>query len=85
MPDQTQKPSPNAPTTVMVAILVGAVMIAIVGTFVPDWVGLTGAPATIMRLAFYAIAVIDVVIAFWLRARLRKAQGSTSTGPVQRQ
>jgi len=69
----------------MAAVLVGAVFIAVVGTFLPGLIGLDGAPALIMRLAFYAIAVIDVALAFWLRARIRKARGMNSGGPVQRQ
>lgn len=68
----------------MAAILLGAVILAVIGTFLPDLIGLTGWPAIAMRLVFYAIAAIDVAIAFWLRARIRKA-GSRGSGTVQRQ
>ena len=70
MHDQTRKPPPGAATIVMAAILVGAVMIAVIGTFLPGWVGLTGGPAIAMQLVFYAIAAVDVAVAFWLRANL---------------
>jgi membrane protein implicated in regulation of membrane protease activity len=85
MPDQTERPPSNAATIVMASILVGAVMVAFVGTFLPGWIGLTGGPAIAMQLVFYAIAAIDVAVAFWLRARLRKTQSSRSGGTVQRE
>jgi membrane protein implicated in regulation of membrane protease activity len=84
MPEQTQTPPPTAATTAMAAILVGAVIIAVIGTFLPGWIGLTGGPAIAMQLVFYAIAAIDVAVAFWLRARLRKARSSRDGGTVQR-
>jgi hypothetical protein len=84
MPDQTRQPPSGAATAVMAAILLGAVILAAVGTFLPSIVGLTGWPAVAMQLVFYAIAAIDVAIAFWLRARLRKTRSSHSTGAVQR-
>ena len=70
---------------IMAVNLTGAVIIAAIGTFVPSLIGLTGAPALAMQLVFYAVAVIDVAIAFWLRAKIRKARQSNSGGPVQRQ
>lgn len=70
---------------VTAAILVGAVMIAVIGTFLPGWAGLTGMPAVALQLVFYAIAAIDVAIALWLRARLRKARRPDDSGPVRRQ
>ncbi|HEV8392469.1 MAG TPA: hypothetical protein VGQ35_21620 [Dongiaceae bacterium] len=82
------RPAPNAAGTILsAAILSGAVIIAAIGTFLPGLIGLTGAPAIIIPLVFYAVAAIDVGIAFWLRARLRKARqsGSQSGGTVQRQ
>ena len=85
MPDQPQKSSANAPTTVMAAILIGAAFLAIIGTILPAFIGLTGTPALIFRITFYAIAVIDVVIAFWLRGKLQKARSSRPGGTVRRQ
>ncbi len=85
MPHESRTPPPNAATITMAAVLAGAVMIAIVGTFLPGWVGLTGGPAVALQLVFYAIAAIDVAVAFWLRARLRKIQSSRGGGTVQRE
>jgi membrane protein implicated in regulation of membrane protease activity len=85
MPDQTQKPPSSIATNVMAAILVGAVIVAFVGTFLPGWVGLTGVPAVVMQLVFYAIAAIDVAVALWLRAKVRKAKSQVRGSSVQRQ
>lgn len=75
---------PAAANAIMAAILGGALLIAVVGTFLPDLVGLAGPPAWAMRLVFYAVAAIDVAVAFWLRARLRKAR-ETGGQTVRRQ
>jgi len=69
----------NAPTSatsgvLTAAILSGAVIIAAIGTFLPDLIGMEGTPALVLRLVFYAVAAIDVAIAFWLRARINKAR-----------
>ena len=78
-------PDHRAPTNARVlnaAIISGAVIIAVLGTFLPDLIGIEGTPALVLRLVFYAVAAIDVAIAFWLRARISKAQ--KSGGAVQR-
>lgn len=85
MADPARQPPSSTATAVMAAILVGAVILAVIGTFLPGLIGLTGWPAVAMQLVFYAIAVIDVAIALWLRARLRKAGSSRGGGTVQRQ
>jgi membrane protein implicated in regulation of membrane protease activity len=85
MPDQPDARPPNATGTIVTAaILSGAVMIALIGTFVSGWIGLSGTPAIALQLAFYAVAALDVAIAFWLRAKLRKARNADG-GAVQRQ
>jgi membrane protein implicated in regulation of membrane protease activity len=84
MPDQTRQPPSSTATAVMAAILLGAVILAVIGTFLPDLIGLTGLSAIAMQLVFYAIAAIDVAIAFWLRARIRKTKSSHTGGTVQR-
>lgn len=85
MPDQPQKPPSGTATIVTAAILMGAVIIAVVGTFLPGFVGLTGLPAIVVQLVFYAAAAIDVAIALWLRARIRRARSSGNGGTVRRQ
>lgn len=87
--DRTPKSNPAdhaASVVLMASMLVGALMIAVIGTLLPDWAGLTGTPAVVIPLVFYAVAAVDVAIALWLRARLKKAQQSSarSGGPVQR-
>jgi len=88
MPDETSKaPSPATASILTAAILSGAVVIAAVGTFLPDLIGMDGTPALALRLVFYAVAAIDVAIAFWLRGRISKARqaGGRNGGTVQHQ
>jgi hypothetical protein len=73
MPDDSPK-APNSASILTAAILSGALIIAVVGTFLPDLIGMEGPPAIFLRLVFYAVAAIDVVIAFWLRGRINKAR-----------
>lgn len=86
MPDDRPTPPNGATATVLTAaILSGAVIIAAVGTFLPDLIGMEGTPALALRLVFYAVAAIDVAIAFWLRGRISKARQASgrSSGTVQ--
>ena len=85
MPDDSAK-APNSATVVMAAVISGAVIIAVLGTFLPDLIGMEGTPALVLRLVFYAVAAIDVAIAFWLRARIAKARqaGGRSGNTVHR-
>jgi FtsH-binding integral membrane protein len=85
MPEESQKPARSAPNAVMAIILVGAALVAILGTILPALIDLAGTPALILRLAFYGVAMVDVAVAFWLRDRIRKAQASRTGGAVQRQ
>ena len=82
MADPSPKPAPGNPagTILMASILLGAVMIAAIGTLLPGWMGLTGTPALMIALVFYAVAAIDVVIAFWLRGRIAKARQASGRG-----
>ena len=73
MPDDSPK-APNSATVVMAAVISGAIIIAVLGTFLPDLIGMEGTPALVLRLVFYAVAAIDVAIAFWLRGRINKAR-----------
>lgn len=73
MPDQSAK-VPNSASILTAAILTGALVIAVVGTFLPDLIGMDGTPGLVLRLVFYAVAAIDVAVAFWLRGRINKAR-----------
>ena len=66
--------APNSATVLMAVIVSGAIIVAVIGTFLPDLIGIEGTPAIILRLVFYAVAAIDVVVAFWLRGRINKAR-----------
>jgi hypothetical protein len=85
MPDDSPK-APNSAIVLMAVIVSGAVIIAVLGTFLPDLIGMEGTPALVIRLVFYGVAAIDVAVAFWLRGRINKArQASGRRGnPVQR-
>lgn len=86
MPDDKAKaPNPAAASILMAAIISGAVIIAAIGTFLPDLIGMEGTPALVLRLVFYAVAAIDVAVAFWLRGRINKArQASGRSGNTVR-
>lgn len=83
--DRPQAPNPTA-SILTAAILSGALIIAVVGTFLPDLIGMEGTPALALRLVFYFVAAIDVAIAFWLRGRIAKARQASGRdgGTVQR-
>lgn len=84
-PSPTPRRASPAPA-ITGSILAGAALIAIVGTLLPGWVGITGAPATWIPIVFYAVALIDVLVALWLWRRLQAArQASSAGGAVQRQ
>ena len=83
MPDE-RPTAPNNASILAAAILSGAVIIAVVGTFLPDLIGMEGTPALVLRLVFYAVAAIDVAIAFWLRGRINRARQAHSGNSVQR-
>jgi hypothetical protein len=84
----TPGPKPGAgganavPAIVAASVLAGAAMLAIIGTLLPGWVGITGAPAAWIPLVFYAVALIDVLVALWLWRRVQAAR--QGRGPVQR-
>lgn len=89
MPDDKAPNNAAATTILTAAIASGAVIIAVIGTFLPDLIGIEGTPALALRLVFYAVAAIDVAIAFWLRGRINKARQTGGarrrSGPVERQ
>jgi membrane protein implicated in regulation of membrane protease activity len=86
MPPQSGNGAQSAPIVVVASVLVGAIMIAVIGTLVPGMAGITGAPAFWIPVVFYAIAVADVLVALWLWRKLNSMRqpSSHSSGPVQR-
>jgi len=79
MPDDSAK-VPNSASILTAAILSGALVIAVIGTFLPDLIGMDGTPGLVLRLVFYAVAAVDVAVAFWLRGRINKARQARGRG-----
>ena len=79
MPDH-RPTAPSSASILTAAILSGALVIAVVGTFLPDLIGMDGTPGLVLRLVFYAVAAVDVAVAFWLRGRINKARQARGRG-----
>lgn len=60
------------------AMIVGAIMLAVIGAMLPDWVGLPGPETRWLSYGFYVLAAGEVLLAFYLRAMIRKAQKSAA-------
>jgi len=88
-----QKVTRQSITAVFGAMLVGSVLMALIGTFAPPYIGLDPDTTMMMRIVCYAGAVLGVGQAFWLKAKLTKqlppdqSNGGErkSGGTVQRQ
>jgi hypothetical protein len=83
-----QQPTRASITALFLALLTGSVLIALIATFLPPYVGLDDETTMIMRIALYAVAVLNVGQAFWLKAKLTKQlppEERRTGGIVQRQ
>jgi hypothetical protein len=83
-----EQKSQGNPNFVVGAMIVGAIIFAAMGTWMPGALDLTGPDTTIMRLTLYGMAVADVAVALFLRAQMRKARRGSDAKPggtVQRQ
>lgn len=67
-----QKPTRASITVLFVALLIGSLLMALIATVVPPYVGLDGETTAIMRIALYAVAALNVGQAFWIRAKLSR-------------
>jgi hypothetical protein len=67
-----QPPTRASIRALFIAMLIGAVLIALLATFLPPYVGLDDETTMMMRLVLYAAAALSVGQAFWLRAKLTK-------------
>lgn len=82
---RNQPPKSAAPSpAVIVALLVSAVMLVVLGTILPGMMAFDGPEGLIMQIAFYVAAAGDVAIALWFRSKLKKARAA-SGGTIQRQ
>ena len=76
-----------------IAMLIGSVLIALIATFLPPYVGLDDETTMMMRMVLYGAAALSVGQAFWLRAKLTRQlppeernSGERKTGgTIQRQ
>ena len=85
MPDDKAKaPNPATASVLTAAIISGAVIIAAIGTFLPDLIGLEGTPAIVLRLVFYAVAAVDVAVAFDADGQLLSAAPLTRSSRISR-
>lgn len=85
-PGKSPVPSKVNADLVMAMVVAGAIVLAVFGTFLPSLAALDGPEATWIPLMFYAFAIIDIGIAFYLRSVIKKAQRSSAGGTtVQRQ
>ena len=67
-----QQPTRASITALFVAMLVGSILIALIGTFLPLYVDLDPETTMFMRIALYGVAALNVGQAFWLKAKLTK-------------
>ena len=82
-----QQPSPSPkPNIMFFVMLLSAAMIAVLGTVLPGMLEFDDATGLVLRCVLYAVAIGDVIIAFWLRNKLRKADpNARRAGTIQRQ
>jgi predicted MFS family arabinose efflux permease len=93
-----QPPTRTAIRAIFIAMLAGSVLIALIAMFLPSIVGFDDEMTTIMRVVLGAAAVVNVIQAFWLKAKLTRqlppeerntgepnAAARKSGGTVQRQ
>jgi hypothetical protein len=80
MPNQNKDLPKANPNIVTGAVIAGAILLALVGAMLPGWAGMAGPEATWIPLVFYALAVVDVGIALYLRSFLRKLKRDRAAG-----
>jgi hypothetical protein len=86
MPDQQDALLKTNANVLTVAMLIAAAMFVALGVFLPQLSGMTGPEGTVMAIALYLAAAGDVAVAFYLRAKIKKAQQAASSGgTIQRQ
>ena len=85
---QQQSSSPGNPSAniMFFVMLFSAAMIAALGTVLPGLLEFDDVTGLVLRCVLYAVAIGDVIIAFWLRNKLREADpAARNTGTIQRQ
>jgi hypothetical protein len=83
-----QQPTRSSIKVLFIAMLVGSVLIALLATFLPPYVGLDDETTMMMRIILYAAAALSVGQAFWLKAKLTKQlppEERKTGGTIQRQ
>jgi FtsH-binding integral membrane protein len=67
-----QQPTRASIKALFIAMLIGSVLMALIATFLPPYVGLDDETTMTMRIVLYAAAALSVGQAFWLKAKLTK-------------
>ena len=83
-----QQPTRASIKLIFIVMLIGSALIALIATFLPSYVDFDDETALLMRIVFYAAAVVSVGQAFWLKAKLTKQlppEERKTGGAVQRQ
>ena len=88
-----QQPTRASITALFIAMLGASVLIALIATFLPPYVGLDDETTMMMRIVLCAGAALGVGQAFWLKVKLTKhlppAERNTGErktgGTIQRQ
>jgi O-antigen/teichoic acid export membrane protein len=83
-----QQPTRASIKALFFVLLIGSVLIALIATFAPPYIGLDDETTMIMRIALYAVAALNVGQAFWLKAKLTKQlppEERKPGGTIQRQ
>ena len=69
---KNQSPTRRSIKAIFIAMLMGSLLIALMATFLPAYVDVDDKTAMMMRIVFYAAAVLSVGQAFWVKAKLTK-------------
>ena len=83
-----QQPTRASIRVLFIAMLMGSVLVALIATFLPAYVGLDDEMTMMMRVILYGAAALNVGQAFWLKAKLSKhlpPEERKPGGAIQRQ
>ena len=83
-----RQPTRASIKALFIAMLIGSILIALLATVLPPYVGLDDWTTMMMRIVLYAAAALSVGQAFWLKAKLTKQlppEERKTGGTIQRQ
>ena len=83
-----QQPTRASIKVLFIAMLMGSVLVALIATLLPAYVGLDDETTLMMRVVLYGAAALNVGQAFWLKAKLTRQlppEERKTGGAIQRQ